>query len=328
MIIALLFAGCDSMDKDAPLAVSEKHAPVSDICTTPTGPCALLKDGHIACWARGAPFSMDAGAAEGTLRCGSDHVCFEANGFVECLSFDNGNPGSDSIPPDASAPTESWWLNPYWGVGGCGILADSRLMCWSSSDPHVRDDSAVDVGFSNACHFSLDLAGEIHGWAVWESCGQAEWQDDVYGLDEIPPGPWASVEGGRNHACALDAEGYPTCWGNYGSVGTPPEGERFKKLSLGDRTTCGVTTDGYVRCWADESLFGDSDGETMSWVADKVPTTTGWTQVAVASSAPYACAVDAEGQVTCFGNELPYPTIFDALANPVDTQPDPDEYWP
>lgn len=61
-------------------------------------------------------------------------------------------------------------------------------------------------------------------------------------------------------------------------------------------------------------------------MADKVPTSGGWVQVE--SGGGYACAVDVEGQVACFGNEVPYATLADALANPVDTQPDPDVYWP
>jgi alpha-tubulin suppressor-like RCC1 family protein len=85
---------------------------------------------------------------------------------------------------------------------------------------------------------------------------------------------FASVSAGREHACALDAEGRAYCWGSnaFGQLGIGAEdtlahpepaavagGLRFRTLSSGGAVTCGIATDDRAYCWGrnDRGQLGD-----------------------------------------------------------------------
>jgi hypothetical protein len=101
---------------------------------------------------------------------------------------------------------------------------------------------------------------------------------------------WESAGMGTDHACGLVSDGSIRCWGrDYCTSGRPSPTDHFKQLSVGHTEACGVRTDGRVQCWcctgSDEVCTGVSED-----IYERVEVTGG-----------SACAVDAQGLVTCWG---------------------------
>ena len=105
---------------------------------------------------------------------------------------------------------------------------------------------------------ALTTTGEIECWsdAPEDTYGAIMW-----GSLEPPEGSgFTTVSAGTTHACALDFEGYPVCWGRNGSgEANPPPFKRFSVIDAGDEQTCGLTLASELVCW------GYSAWETPSW---------------------------------------------------------------
>jgi len=100
-----------------------------------------------------------------------------------------------------------------------------------------------------------------------------------------PKGAFASISGTEAYACALDATGKLTCWGD-GTEQKPPI-ERAVQVSVQKPHSCALGLDGKVSCWG-----RDYEGSLA------VPDGT-FTQVAVGHS--HTCALRADETVTCWG---------------------------
>jgi alpha-tubulin suppressor-like RCC1 family protein len=83
---------------------------------------------------------------------------------------------------------------------------------------------------------------------------------------DAPSGHFAVIGAGQGFSCALDADGYLTCWGGVflrqeRAMGKPtleidgvqfifpPSDARFATLSVGYEHACGVLLAGGIRCW-------------------------------------------------------------------------------
>jgi len=175
-------------------------------------------------------------------------------------------------------------------------------------DKTVSGFATRGIAFTLPCLILLDTDGEIHSLFQGENCAghdpKTDYKDSTYGLDVPPAGnDWQSVSGGAYHACALDSTGKATCWGPPPKDTLQPDPHlRFTQLDSADFDTCGVTTDGHISCWAPNDLDLPTD----------VPTTGGWVQVGVGPDR--GCALDENGQITCFGDWEPsWSTLQDAL---------------
>ncbi|RME23253.1 MAG: hypothetical protein D6798_13905, partial [Deltaproteobacteria bacterium] len=57
------------------------------------------------------------------------------------------------------------------------------------------------------------------------------------------------MDSGFDFACALDADGRATCWGDDQHGQTEAPSDAFVKISAGRTHACGLRADGTVRCW-------------------------------------------------------------------------------
>ena len=74
--------------------------------------------------------------------------------------------------------------------------------------------------------------------------------------DSIPEGPFAHVEVGYRHACALRENGALSCWGSQSYASSQPaNGITFLSGRVAPYQTCGLKADGLVKCWG-PSTFG------------------------------------------------------------------------
>ncbi len=141
----------------------------------------------------------------------------------------------------------------------------------------------------------------------------------VAGLDQV-----RSITAGFAHSCALKTSGLVFCWGlnNYGQLGTAaphitPEPvanlANVAFLAAGYEFTCAVTIGNEVKCWGrnDTGQLGSGAVDPIRPLPDTtsaphptVETVVGIsTAIAVAPGSGHACAVLANGTVTCWGSD-------------------------
>lgn len=157
--------------------------------------------------------------------------------------------------------------DPAWSVAAsgptdaCAWRSDDYLVCsdpWTSGAGHVADEitegtagdfgaqgfQGIAVGFEAAC----TLVGESGSPVCWgaEDSPLVEGAPTSAVTAALSP---ESLVAGEGHACGLDADGTPWCWGD-DTVGqaTPPSDSSFDLLAAGSDHTCGLRG-GDLTCW-------------------------------------------------------------------------------
>lgn len=144
-------------------------------------------------------------------------------------------------------------------------------------------------------------------------------------LDDAGSGGYVALSAGREHACALTADGTAYCWGSneFGQLGvsdvetTCPRGDRdiscrarptavttslkFRRIAAGGVHTCAIAMDDRVYCWGD-NLHGALGDPALRSSAVPAPIVTTSLFLDVAAGAEHSCAVRLDGVGACWGS--------------------------
>ncbi|MEA1938973.1 MAG: hypothetical protein U9N14_07780, partial [Pseudomonadota bacterium] len=137
-------------------------------------------------------------------------------------------------------------------------------------------------------------------------------------------GVWTLLAAGLHHSCAIDTKGRPWCWGrgSEGQVGAGrsslyggPEREpvavhlpsniKLTTIAVGDFHSCGADRKGALWCWGDNGA-GQLGRTHKATLRASTPIKIDLPKeaepvVAVAAGALHSCALDAKGNIHCFG---------------------------
>ncbi len=328
---------CWSVVRGQPLAASNQPPAGSftAISIGGTHSCAMHAHGAITCWgadsiAGRAPLvgrfsDVSVNGSGGIEPVEGTHGCAQrADGTLTCWGYE--------ANVEASAPSGVFKQVSVGLISSCGIRAsDSRIVCWGdrTSDEDQAPDVAADrvaVGFGFACATLRPSSAGCWGlgWGLgattpsdpftWISAGYEEACYIVRGEihctgrvgaapgDVSPPdGSFQQVETGMGHSCAISSSnGAITCWGgNTFGESTPPAGDAFLRLAVGDAAggggahSCAIAADGHVTCW------GDHSGGKCA------PPDQPFARIDGAEN--YTCGVSAAGQVWCWGLQARQP---------------------
>jgi alpha-tubulin suppressor-like RCC1 family protein len=248
--------------------------------------------------------------------------------------------GADRAAIDSTLPTDAGEQVVAATVGkdhACAISSAGRAYCWGIADPwllggdvdSVTPGTPMRVGGDH--RFKSIAAGETFTCAVaadgqafcWGKGDNGELGGGkLYDQSRVPrrvsgDTRFTSVVAGRQHACALDAEGGAWCWGN-NEVGQIADGTktkyaqrpvrvagryRFKQLGAGggSSTTCGVTLEGNGVCWGSNTSGQLGIGSTRaSGEPVQVPSLSSLRDISAGPDA--SCAVTGDGGVYCWGS--------------------------
>lgn len=171
----------------------------------------------------------------------------------------------------------------------CGIDTDGFAHCWTTYYEDVNagkyrapELSFVDLSAGACMSCGLDASGEAHCWTDTDVCysqipdpppgplrriavasgeGICAIRDDdgmeCWGVEAGAPLLALAPEQGRYsklcasyaHFCALDLDGFATCWGQYAAYGSLPSDVPFKEIACSPQATCAIGQDDRAQCW-------------------------------------------------------------------------------
>jgi alpha-tubulin suppressor-like RCC1 family protein len=303
--------------------------------------CATLDDGSVRCW------GLD---TEGHLGYGTGPY----NPLFPNVIGDDETPGSAG-PVDFGAnsgPTQV----AAGGAHSCALFSTGMVRCWGSGasgqlgygdTQNIGDDENVGVpdpvatggnpvelaaGANHTCALLPD--GTVRCWGLNASGQLGIGSTNAIGDNELPTSVAAvdlggkraiQITAGKNHTCALLAEGAIRCWGlnssgqlgyghtttigdneSPGSAGPVSLGGSAASVSAGGLHTCAHLTDGAVRCWGSGSNgrlgYGNTvtigDGESPSGVS---PVSVGASASGLSLGGSHTCALQTNGAIRCWG---------------------------
>lgn len=274
---------------------------------------------------------VDGAACTERVTLGARHTCALSAGRLFCWGAnDEGQLGVGdlvprTVPTPVDAPAGRWEEFAAGGLSGCGI-SGGTLYCTGRvpiAAPGSRDGPVVspeparvgDLEGWSAIRLGLDLACGIHRNEV-ECFG-----DTGGGLAEgIYGAGWRGVDVAAAHACAIDGDEFPRCWGRNqeGQLGdgtiandlTPDEPSvslALSALRVSLTHSCALTPGGELYCWGQDDYgqlgLGDLERESCgeSHLCQRSPQRLegeGWTHVAAGPG--FSCGV-REGRAYCWG---------------------------
>ena len=227
-----------------------------------------------------------------TLAAGYDHACaIGAGGILSCwgrnqAAQDGGQLG-DGTTTNRPEPAPVIDLPPVVEVSAghfhtCALTADGRVACWGRNyDGQLGDGTR-----------------ETRLRPVW-----------VVGLSDA-----VNLDTGGTHTCAVRASGAVSCWGSNrsGQLGTSEVGDSpvpvdvtllsdAVQVALGNEHSCVRHADNTASCWGSNHSGQLGVSAALERRARPVPLL-GLDNVAeVAAGDNYACAVQTDGHVACWG---------------------------
>lgn len=187
----------------------------------------------------------------------------------------------------------------------CGINdIDQTITCWGwnwtgqSQPPAQAKFLEVSTGSKFSCGILVD--NTLKCWGL----------DDA-GRTSPPKGKFKAVTVGVDHACALNNQGKPRCWGEstFYQLYKVPEETQFKSISAGLKHTCGIRLeDDTVECWQ-AGLYSGADP----------PKDVRFRTIRAGTQSTCGTRMD-DGVLTCWGRPVralrKFPNLFDK--SPID----------
>ena len=145
-------------------------------------------------------------------------------------------------------------------------------------------------------------------------------------------GPYAAVDAGGGHSCALRTDGAIVCWGNNSDGQAEAPSGRYSAVASGSEHSCGLRTDGTITCWgmnvggqvdapagrysavtAGGQFSSSRGGHSCGLRTDRTITCWGYNHVgrtdapagrygAVSAGGDHSCAMRTDGTIACWGN--------------------------
>jgi alpha-tubulin suppressor-like RCC1 family protein len=306
-----------------------------------TTTCARYSGGEVYCWGTNCEGGLGAGAP---IDCSTIYGPTEVLGAGEAVDLTVGDEHSCAVRPDSTAVC--------WGWNVAGALGDGTAV-----------DRASPVAVAGLSGIAKMAAGRTHTCAVLQSGEVACWGDNFFGelgygtvggassSPGMVPGIRDAIDAAASEGdtCVLHRSGAVSCWGWHASLWaglgtgystTPtamPGIADAVGIALGHDHACAIHAgSGTVSCWGNNSdgqlgtgITGCADG---SWdcAAPGSPALDLADVVQLGASYVHTCAVQASGQVQCFGwlatlaadgtvdrQDVLVPTAVDGLADAV-----------
>lgn len=221
-----------------------------------------------------------------------------------------------------------------WGSGGSGRLGDGTTETRTRPTPvdtgtpgfNLRNIATVAAGETHSC--AINANGRTFCWGGPLLLGTGDSGDSLVPVpvDTAAPGfnrrNLARVEAGGQHSCAVNAAGRTYCWGRnaQGQLGTGAPGtdalsprpvrpaavgfgrNNIARVVAGFRQNCALNEAGRAFCWGANAAGQLGDGSATDRAVPVRVRGLGTGLRDIASGFLHSCAIDAAGDVWCWGS--------------------------
>jgi alpha-tubulin suppressor-like RCC1 family protein/tRNA A-37 threonylcarbamoyl transferase component Bud32 len=218
------------------------------------------------------------------------------------------------------------------GLHSCMVSADGHAYCWGGNDHGqlgngagtratapslVGSDQrfiALAAGLSHSCGLTREGVAWCWGENDHGQLGDRSTTPRTVPIRVVDSRGFRSVVTGASHSCGLDGSGVAWCWGanSHGQLGdstardasapVPVAGaRRFTTIAAGWNFTCGLDPDGHAFCWGDDGAGELGDNATGTDRRLPSPVSGGLSFVSISAGNAHACAVTAQGDAYCWG---------------------------
>ncbi len=289
--------------------------------------CAILVNGAIRCWGRGAELALGRGHGH-TESIGDD----ETPASVPPAIIYGGQPRRVVAGATHSCRVTEGGLVKCWGTsldGALGYGTGTENAGWLGEVPVGGKALDLVAGWDHTCALidvGFPQGGVVRCWGNATAIGLGGTQN--IGDDELastapylPLGQVVELAAGERHSCALDAAGAVRCWGD-GSDGKLGMGDTKSspaiwgaaialgvpavQIAAGRDHACALTGAGRVRCWGAGRHGALGQGSTANIGDDELPAARGDVPLAeravqVVAGDSFSCALLETGRVSCWG---------------------------
>ena len=242
--------------------------------------CAIGTDDSANCWTNfgGQDLEIVPGYAFKDIAVGqSGFICgITTDNYPDCWGFEG--PWKSGYPPDLPLSDITSAFSH-----SCGLLTDESVLCWGRNNfdqaappdgqfrsVHVGDlwSCGIRVDHTVACWGRNDLTGNVPAGQFKQlsmsrkyACGVRLgsnavvcWGEVPTEIRSVPQIPLTEVSSGARHACGIDVDGNPVCWGSNDQGQSNPSGVNATDLidiAAGFNHSCGLKTSGDIVCWGE-----------------------------------------------------------------------------
>lgn len=298
--------------------------------------CAKLRNNDVRCWGRevSGHKRLPTGFVPTVMAAGEDGSCgLTADGSIQCWGDASLMSSGSTLRIEAeSAPALVGKLSnaTQIAVGRrhvCAMQASGAVTCWGESWRDTAEVKSKDAkgpfpveGLGKAVHLAARGTrtcaviddGTVRCWGLKRALETVEGVRDA-----------VQVAVGEKHACVRRKKGPVMCWGDdeRGQLGRGttdkngsrvptevPGTEETEQVVAAENATCVRDKAGAVRCWGVNTsgqlgmgVFSSVGSESLR--ARPVTASLSGPAVALSAGAARFCALHADGEVSCWGNE-------------------------
>lgn len=270
---------------------------------------------------------------------GNDFFCaLTSTGGAKCLGYNfqgqlgdgNTNSGHNTA---ANVSGLSSGVSAITAAGGdttayaCALVGASwGVKCWgagySSSPANVNSSlnngvNAITAGDEHTCAL---LSGSVKCWGMNGNGQLGNGTTTNSGTTPVAVSgisTASAIAAGGTHTCALLTSGSVKCWGagSYGQLGNGSTSSNTTPVDVSDLSnaiaivtgknhTCALLADGHVQCWGDNYYGQLGNGLASLGMRMTTPTDVDGLSnaIAIAAGDNHTCALLANGNVKCWGN--------------------------
>lgn len=202
----------------------------------------------------------------------------------------------------------------------CYLDANGIMTCWGLADAYPADKNNPPLPQGT---FTQISSGDYQTCGLKVDGTIACWGENTDVTQNVPTGQFVAVSAGDEYVCAIDTRSRLTCWGSLTPALANWPQIKVESVSAGSSTTCAIQKNNHQPiCWGSittapqtavsalavgntHACAVKADGSLTCWGTPNLTPPAGTSFMAIGSGSDYSCARQSDGKLACWGSNAP-----------------------